>query len=225
MIFVCWLFQGHGFDRRRVMSYGPEHPRVLASMLRRHGGHELICVTDQGAAVRAAGVTTVALPPEVAALPRYYPKLWAFSREFGDFIGERFVSIDLDAVVVGDLAPVLDTAHPFLVWDQARGEPYNTSLFALEPGARAQVWERFTVEAAAEAELLAGFRWTGDQSWVGWALGGAEATFGEGAGVLQYRPSRHRAAPPEGARAVFLCGPYRPDLEAQESAWIAESWR
>lgn len=228
MIVVCWLFQGHGFDRRRVMTYGPEHVRALGSMLRRHGGHELLCITDQPEAVQAAGVApgvaAVAMPREVAALPRYYPKLWAFSRELGDFIGERYASIDLDAVVVDDLAPVLDTGDDFLVWDQARGEPYNTSLFALEPGARSHVWERFTVELGEAAELAVG-RPTGDQCWLGHLLGPGQPTFSEAAGVIQYRPSLHRADCPPGAKALFMCGPYRPDLEATESTWVKEAWR
>lgn len=225
MIVLCWLFQGHGFDRRRVMAYGPEHVRVLAAMLRRHGGHQLVCVTDQPEAVQEVGVDAVAMPAEVAALPRYFPKLWAFSRACGDFIGERYASIDLDAVVVGDLAPVLDTADDFLVWDQARGEPYNTSLFALEPGARAEVWDRFNEQAAEAAERTASFRWTGDQSWVAWVLGAGQRTFGEDAGVIQYRPTLHRAGPPAGARALFLCGPFLPDLEAAHSQWLREAWQ
>lgn len=232
MIFVCWLFQGHGFNRDRVMTYGPSHVRVLANMLERAGGHRLLCVTDQPARVeRVLPIgDVVELPAEVAALPRYYPKLWAYSKAFGEIVGERFASIDLDAVVVEDLAPVLERApgtpgHDFLVWDQARGERYNTSLFALTPGARAEVWDRFTVEAGDTAEAVVG-RPTGDQCWLGYILGPGQATFSEASsGVLQYRPKAMRAARPEGARAFFMCGPYRPDLEAALSPWVREAWR
>lgn len=223
MIFVCTLFRGHDFDRTRVMRYGPEHVAVLASMLRRHGGHELWCVND-GTFGLPPSCRGVLMPDCVSRLPRYYPKLWLFSEAFGTVVGTRFAAIDLDVIVTGDLAPVLETRHDFLIWSQARGEPYNTSLFTLEPGARSQVWDLFTVASAVEAEKYAR-RWTGDQSWVAHVLGRGMATFGEETGVLQYRPKMHRAACPAGAVALFTCGPFRPDLEAERSAWIEEAYR
>lgn len=225
MIFVCWLFHGRRFDRSRVMRYQPEHVRVLASMLRRHGGHDLVCVTDQAAEVgQHSGVRVIDMPAEVSALPRYYPKLWAFSREFGKQIGQRFASIDLDVVITGDLAAVLEPFREFGVWDQARGEHYNTSLFVLEPGARAEVWEQFDLDATAQAEANAS-RWTGDQSWVGHVLGADQPTFSEAVGVIQYRPSLHREARPANCLAAFMCGPYIPDIEAKQSAWVRGAYQ
>lgn len=224
MVFVCWLFTGHGFNRDKVMRYGPQHVATLARMLSRHGSHELLCVTDQPKEVQAAGVGVIPMPPEVSALPRYYPKVWLFSDELAGIIGRRFGSIDLDAVVTGDLGPVLDTNDDFIIWDQAKGEPYNTSLLAMEPGARPEVWDRFTVEAGDAAQIAVG-RPTGDQCWLGHFLGPDEATFSEDTGVLQYRPSKHRASKPEGVRAAFMCGPYLPDVEAKSSEWVREAYR
>ena len=223
MIFVTCLFTGHGFDRDRVMTYGPRHVAVLANMLRRHGGHELVCVHD--GQDLPAGVTGVQMPDNVAALPRYYPKTWALSDALGHVIGETYAAIDLDVVIVADPAAALPADVRFASWDQARGEPYNSSLFVLEPGARREVWDRFSVEAAEKAERTATYRWTGDQSWIAHVLGPGECTFGEDTGILQYRPSKHRAACPEGARALFMCGPYRPDLEAEHSEWVREAYR
>ena len=218
MKFVCWLFRGNGFNRSKVMSYTPEHVRVLQAMLERHGGHELICITDQGREVSNAGVKVMDMPEEVSGLPIYYPKLWAFSETFGAAMGERFASIDLDVVLTGDPASVFPDTD-FAIWDQAKGELYNSSLFALEPGARKEVWDRFTPEAAERAKTNA-MRWTGDQSWIGEVLGDGEETFSQDDGIIQYRPSLHRERPAGNGIAYFFCGPMRPDTESVASPWI-----
>ena len=65
MMFLCWLFRGNDFDRNKVMTYRPEHVRTLAAMLRRHGGHDLVCVSDMS----VPGVRVVPMPDAVAAPP------------------------------------------------------------------------------------------------------------------------------------------------------------
>lgn len=224
---VCWLWRGHGHLRPDVPKYGPGHVNALARMLARHGMTRLVCVCDDDAGLDA-GIETIEFPDAVADLPSYYPKLWAFSEAFGATIGGRFLSIDLDCVVTGDLMPLTQGAAGFKIWNQARGEPYNSSCFTLEPHARTRVWEEFTPARGAAAQAKAeraGGRWCGDQSWIAEVLGPNEATWSEADGLIQYRPSRHRAAPAPGALAHFLCGPYDPAEEAKVSPWIAEAWR
>src|SRR5688572_21530353 len=114
MRFICWLWRGRGFWKR-VATYGTQHVEVLAAMLDRHGGHRLTCVHD-GSFDLPADVDNIVMPPEVAALADYQPKLWAWSPELHELIGERFASIDLDVVVLGDLAPVLQKQAPIELW-------------------------------------------------------------------------------------------------------------
>lgn len=219
--FVCFLWRGRGFWQH-VASYGPQHVRVLARMLARHGGHRLTCIHD--GVELPEGVAGVRMPAEVAELPNYLPKLWAWSPAFHDRMpADRCAFIDLDVVVLDDLAPVLTTEAPVRLWDSARGEPYNTSLFTLERGHGHAVWQSMTVERVAAAQAQAS-RWTGDQSWVAHVLGPDLPTFGEATGVIRYRPSIHRSAPPVGTRAAFLCGPRAPDTERTYSPWIAQTW-
>lgn len=222
MQFVCWLWRGRDFEQP-VASYSIEHVAILANMLRRNGGHRLTCVHD-GVSV-PEGIGSIRMPAAVALLPDYLPKLWAFSPEFHRIMQyKRFASIDLDVVVLRDLAPVLDTDAPFHIWNSARGEPYNTSLFALQPGHCQPVWCSLTPADLARAKAAA-VRWTGDQSWVAHVMGPEQSTFGEDTGVIRYRPSRHRNELPEGTRAAFLCGPMHPSTEREKSAWIRRNWR
>ena len=218
MKFVCWLWRGRDFWKT-VAKYDERHVHTLASMLKRHGGHELICVQDGSFDIPGS----IVMPEEVAALPDYLPKLWAFAPEFHYLMGGRFVSIDLDVVITDDLAPLLDVNEPFVIWNQAKLEPYNTSLFALEAGYHQKVWETLTPERVAAARRQSAY-WTGDQSWVAHVLGDDEPTFSERDGVLQYRPSKHRDKKPNGLRAMFLCGPYEPRSESEKSEWVRQAW-
>lgn len=218
MKFVCFLWRGKGFWKTTAR-YDEHHVTTLASMLARHGGHDLICVQDGSFDLPGS----IIMPEEVMALPDYLPKLWAFSPEFHALIGGRFASIDLDVVVTGDLAPMLSGREPFFAWNKASREPYNTSLFALEPGTHNRVWTELSPARVAHARRMAAY-WTGDQSWVAHVLGPDEPTFGEEAGVIQYRPTKHRAAPPAGMKAAFLCGPYEPRSESAHSAWMRREY-
>lgn len=220
MQFVCWLWHGRDFWKKTV-TYEAEHVAKLASMLRRHGGHDLICVTDRD--IDIPGVTRVAMPAQVASLPDYLPKLWAWSPEFHAIIGKRFASIDLDVVILNDLAPALASNAPLLIWDQANLEPYNTSLFVLTPGVGNRVWLDYTPGRLAAARASADY-WTGDQSWVAHIMGPYQKTFGPEVGVHIYRPFMHQRQPPEGTRAMFFCGPLDPAKEREHSKWVNEHW-
>lgn len=217
MLFVCWLWRGRGFWKP-VAKYHAMHVARLASMLARYGGHRLLCVHD-GEPDLPQGVRGVYMPQRVASLADYLPKLWAWSPEFHDLAGERFASIDLDVVITGDLGPLLDTRDRVRIWNHARSERYNSSLFAIEPGAGNEVWTRLTMADLTRAKAESAY-WTGDQSWIAYVLGAGVATFGEADGVIQYRPKLHRAAMPAGMLAGFMCGPYEPFSEARESEWV-----
>lgn len=220
MDFLCFLWRGRHFDRP-VATYGVEHVATLARMLARHGGHTLTCAHD--GYEMPDGVRGLMMPYEVWTLDDYLPKLWAWSPALHAQMPGRFACIDLDVVILDDLAPVLAADAPIRLWDSAVGEPYNTSLFTLEPGHGHDVWTSLTPGRLFVAKQSAR-RWTGDQSWVAHVLGPNAPTFGEGTGVIRYRPSEHREAPPAGARAVFLCGPRCPITESKYGPWIKRHW-
>lgn len=221
MRFVCWLWRGRGFWKS-VATYGPEHVAVLASMLERHGGHRLTCVHD-GSFEMPAGVDAIVMPESVAALPEYQPKLWAWSPQFQERIGERFTSIDLDVVILGDLASLLATKLPIRLWNGAIGEPYNTSLFTLEPSHGQDVWTTLDQERLRRARENASY-WTGDQSWVAHVLGPSMPAFGEDSGVVRYVRKLHRGWMPKGILAAFFCGPFCPNTERDHSEWVRQNW-
>ena len=233
MRFVTTLWNGHAFWKP-VVKYSVEHVERLASMLNRHGGHKLTVVHD-GTFDLPRQVDAIRMPDEVASLPDYQPKLWLWSRELGETIGERYAAIDLDVVVLADLAPMLAANRriphvPLAIWDEAVGEPYNTSLFAVEPDYARAVWTTFAADprrlqiAAANAT-----RWTGDQSWVAHVIQSRDLikpmTFSERDGVLRYRGRRDEAGVPEGTKAVFFCGPMCPKTVGETVPWVRACWK
>ena len=221
MRFVCWLWRGREFWKRTA-TYDAGHVAVLRGMLWRNGDHKLSCVHDGNFEI-PFGVEGILMTDAVAALPDYLPKLWAWSPELHGRIGERFASIDLDVVLLGNVAPLLSGSDPVRLWDEARREPYNTSLFAVEPGFGHEVWKSYTPERAAAARAKASY-WTGDQSWVAHVLGPGLSTFGERDGIYRYRGGVHQHSPPAGALAMFFCGPIDPKTEREKSAWVAQAW-
>lgn len=225
MRFVCWLWRGRGFWKQTA-KYDSRHVHVLASMLKRHGNHFLTCVHD--GSFKANGndeIGTVHMPAEVARLPDYLPKLWVWSREFQEYIGERFACIDLDVVILGDLAPLLQTGEPVKFASGAHREPYNTSLFVIEPLFGQEIWDKLDLVEIERAKRTAAY-WTGDQSWVAHVLGPGYPIIEEDEGVRIYRPARNRdKAMPSPTLAAFMCGPYSPDIEARHSKWVRDAWR
>lgn len=218
MRFVCSLWQGKGFWKG-VAKYDAADVAYLAKALARYG-HTLTCITDDPIEVEnQAMVQAIAMPPDVAALPDYQPKLWMWSPKLHAFIGEPFAHIDLDCVILDDPAAVFHPKHKLQFWDWAKKEPYNTSLVYITPGHGCAVWEnRHRIEEAkADWEY-----WTGDQSLVGWTLGPNEWTFGPDQGIVNFSLLREMTAP-KGAKVVFFCGPKKPRGWADQVKWIRDA--
>jgi hypothetical protein len=214
-----------------------EHVNILARMVRRHyrRPHRFICVTDDAAGIdEAIGIVPLwsdfaEVPsPHGRGNPSCYRRLKMFSAEAGAWFGERFVALDLDCVVTGDLAPLFDRPQDFMIWgDTAKATPYNGSLVLMNAGARRQVWEEFDPATSPQRGLALGYVGS-DQAWIGAALGPGEARFGKADGVYSYRLDvlPRRGLLPKDARLVFFHGAHDPwDADSQRLAWVREHYR
>ena len=99
--------------------YGPEDVNRLARQVRHHlrRPHRFICFTDDGAGI-GEGVETRPLPelrlPDGSADTRWR-KLALFNPDLGGFGGATALFLDLDLIVVDDLAPFFDLGGDFLI--------------------------------------------------------------------------------------------------------------
>ncbi|MEJ2125545.1 MAG: class I SAM-dependent methyltransferase [Alphaproteobacteria bacterium] len=216
MRFVCFLWRGKAFWKD-VAKYGEEDVAYVSRALRRYG-HSLTCVHDGTFDIAQYGIPEIIMPEFVASMPDYMPKLWLWSVDFQERIGEPFAFIDLDCVIIDDPAAVFDTKHRLNFWDWAKDEPYNTSLVYITPYTGNNVW----LNRGRVAEAKRNWKyWTGDQSLVGWTLGEGLHTFGEAEGVVQFRKETMSDAKPN-ARVIFFCGPRGPRDVMASVPWLKE---
>lgn len=218
-------------------AFGPETVNTLRAMVRRHyqAPHRFICVTDDPKGI-ASDVEVVPIWPDYAELPSphgkgqpsCYRRLKAFSAEAETLFGHRFVSMDLDCVITGDMRPLWDRPEDFVIWgDTSPGTPYNGSMFLLRAGSRRQVWDDFNPKTSPAKGRQLGY-FGSDQAWIGARLGPTEAKWSRADGVYSYRID-FKMAPrdprelPSNARIVMFHGnidPWSP--EAQRLPWVRE---
>lgn len=176
--------------------YGPETVNTLRNMVRRHYPvpHEFVCVTDDPRGIDP-DIRIVPLWKDHAQVrnphnprgPSCYLRLKVFSKEARQFLGERFVVLDLDSVVTRSLVPLWDRQEDFIIWgDTARGTPYNGSMFMMTAGARSQVWDRFNPSTSPLEGRRLGYIGS-DQAWIGACLGPKEARWTAHDGVYSFR--------------------------------------
>lgn len=191
---VTWLW---GAPKGAKIQFGADQVNTLLSMVDRHYGkpYEMVCVTDNANGIDGA-IRTLKLPNEFAHLDHpqlgpghstCYRRLQMFKPEMADLIGPRFVSVDLDCVVTGDLSPLWDRKEDFVGWSPGLfWSPYNGSMTLMTAGARRQVYERFdpnrTPAKAADTGLIGT-----DQAVVAHILGAGEATWTDQDGVWAFR--------------------------------------
>ena len=153
--------------------------------------------------------------------PQCYVRLKIFSREMADLLGPRFVSIDLDCVVTGNLDDLFAREEDFLIYrrpirlSEDRKNPYQASMFMMDAGTRAKVWDDFRGEASL-AEVAnkqnAKFFLQTDQGWMLYKLGPNEKGWSMDDGVYSWPWMQHKriSEPPQGARMIFFHGKNKP---------------
>lgn len=206
VVTFCW---GDKFERRHVNALRA----AVAANLR--VPHRFVCVTDQ-----PQDCETVPMwesPVDVPHRPRNFHRLKLFDSDTQAQLGARIVQIDLDAVIVDDLTPLVTCAEPFRIMVGTaigRGmmcSPYNGSMWVHDIGARQHFWDRIVAEGAGALDRITmpgGGRIIGsDQAWIA-HCSPTEATFAASDGVHQYRIVGGR--PPSDARAVFFAGHQQP---------------
>jgi hypothetical protein len=252
---VCSKWTPRGPKRGRV-PYTAEHVNRLANAIDRHlkMPHEIVCITDDPVGIDG-GVRIVPIWDDgLLEKGSCYVRLKLFAPEMADIIGPRFVSIDLDAVITGPLDPLFDGGEDFRIWrNVGRGCLYCGSMFLMDAGARAQVWETFNPDDLIFREAgrkfkrkLEADRWVhpeaiaagnavgSDQAWIATVLGPGEAVWTAADGVLSLKADvmangpklRSRAALPAHSRIVFFHGAEDPSQERVQHnhTWIQQHW-
>lgn len=202
-----WLWQGW----RPV--YDASHVNAMCRMLRERLSlpHRVICVTDMPARItecetyplwdiefKMLGFTD---KPR-AQQPNCYRRLRMFSQWAAEQWPGRILSIDLDVVLLKDIAPLI-TSEDFRI-NRGRVCKYNGGMWMLRTGSRLKAWDELTPTAfkVTQRKGMIG----SDQAWLSHVLPG-EAIWDATDGVMQYSP---RAVNLSKVRAIFCAGGIKP---------------
>ena len=197
-----------------------EHVNALASQIAEfyERPHRIVCVTDDPQGIDEsvecihyhADFADVPSPMGGSA-PTCYQRLELFRPDAAKRFGDRFVSLDLDTTLHGDMVSVWDRPEDFVIYDDPLypGRQYCGAMLLMTAGARPQVWNDFDpVHSPAQARA-AGKRGS-DQAWISYKLPG-EATWGPADGVYSYRKHIQPSGKlPADARAVMWHGQVKP---------------
>lgn len=181
--------------------FKPEHVNIWAAMLRRNCtlDIEIACATHEPDGIDPS-IKIITPPPFYDGLkttrwkggrPSCYRRLSMFSPDAAEVYGaERFVSMDLDCVIGGNIDHIFDRDEDFIICPPSQDGArwiYNGSMLMMNAGARPQVFEDFT-PAGAE---LASQKYVGsDQAWLAYSLGVGETTWTEDDGVVRWNGNR-----------------------------------
>lgn len=234
---VVWKWSRPGYRS----TYTSAHVNTMRRMIARHypHPHRFICITDDAAGIEP-GIEVVDLWREFEDLrnpsyrdgPNCYVRLRSFSREFEDIAGARFVSIDLDCVITGDLTPLFHRTEDFVMYGAPGRGGWHTmcgSMWMLRTGSKSQVWETFDPRTSPMRAHMAGCKGS-DQGWIKFALGTTQPMWIARDGVYSYKYDLmrfHRGRLPRGARVVVFHG--KPDpwdtVALNQSPWIREHYQ
>jgi len=200
--------------------------------------HEFICITDEPEGIKCR---TIPLWDKCSHLGGCYNRLYVFSEEMKEIIGNRFVCIDLDCVVLGNLDSIFSRQDDFVMMEyykegRVSKQKYNGSLFMMTAGSRDQVWSKFRFEKSIQEvtefnklkinnrrkKSIQRYRGT-DQAWINYILGDKEKVFTRDDGVYQYKRLKNKSKPPKNAKLVFFAnGCLDPSILGEK--WIKKYW-
>lgn len=215
---------------RGEVPYTPEYVWRLRAMVRRWSDRPVrfVCLTDQPELI--ADVETMpAIPPEGAFA--FWTKMQLFNPALG-FRG-RVLALDLDSLIVGPLAPIVDWPAPFVMatdclTDVGDGEPqlgnvdrfgraliqkFQGSVMVWNAGAHADLYTEWTPDVAA--------RLSTDQDWIGERYPNAAVL------PLSWTPriSQIQEGPiPREAKIIF-CKKPKNHVAAEQMPWVDAIWR
>lgn len=192
--------------------------------------HRLACVTATPEGIDAS-IEIIAPPGDFEDVrnsqwgdrkPQCYRRLSMFRKDAAKFFGERFVCMDLDVVVGGQLDPLFDRPEDLVLFKgTSMRRPYNGSLMLIRAGCRPQVFDDFTPEGAEQAsQEFCG----SDQAWLAHRLGWNEATWSEADGVFfyaRYARNYERLTP----KLLFFPGALKPWVACNFDRFVRNNYR
>jgi len=181
---------------------------ILYQMLVKHLHipFQLICVTDDPKGIREE-VKVIPLWDEFRNKGGCFVRLKSFSKNIASLFGPRFVSIDLDCVIVDDVTSLFSRAEDFIIWgDHGGATQYCGALWMMNSGCRSQVYSSFNPD---NYQITFGkYKGGTDQLHISNVLNN-ELVWTKADGIYAYRNMTNPKLP-ENAKIIFFNGTNHP---------------
>lgn len=230
---VCFKWRSDTYSER----YSAAHVNALHAMLYLNVTQpfRLVCITDDAEGIQE-GVQVVPLWENPAPQyggprkPNCFYRLRLFDRGAREFVGDRFLWLDLDCVILRNIDHLLDCDADLRIWKPDGGDMRcNGSLLFHKTGTRDKIWSRFNRRLVHPVHgLKHTLRYSGsDQAWIAHQLRGSDTFFtGYGDGVYSYRMHvEGRDTPPDNACIVFFNGLQKPwSADVRNLPWVRDNY-
>jgi len=226
-----WKKPSSGYKLKSPVEYSAEHVNVLYRSIKRNTTvpFKFICVTDDTSGLDGE-IQAVELWDKYKSLGGCYNRLYIFSEQIKSILGERFICIDLDCVIVSNIDTILTRKEDFIInkfiSKGGHNQIYNGGLILMTAGSRQKVWNDFDpnksltlLDKLRNEKNLVG----SDQAWIQVSLGESEPMFTEEDGVYDYSFLTDRKLPAN-AKMIFFPGKVDPSQEKNKIDWIAKHW-
>lgn len=235
---VCWKWKPeegakHQWKRDGFSAY---HVNALRASVERNLtlSHRFVCVTDDFKGLHSS-VETVNINRHFREFKDFggcYRRLKAFDMATAlACFGTKFISLDLDVVVTGNLDSLFQF-DDFRIWEDSfhRRTPYCGSLWGMRSGAREFVYSDFLKDPeGCIRKAQAGKMMGTDQAHISRCLHPGETSWTIADGVYNYntRVRRPNNQLPPNAKLVFFNGKYDPSQPELQRVcpWIGDYWR
>lgn len=219
-----------------IDDYKSDHVINLYNMVKRNVTipYTFTCVTDVPENIPDY-INTIKLWDKCRYLGGCYNRLFIFSKTMKQILGDRFICIDLDSVIVNNIDNILTRPEPFVINRYSNNLPntasqqyYNGGLILQTAGIHHHLWEDFDYENSPqelEPRKQRGEIVGSDQAWIAHKLGYGQPTFTEEDGVYDYRELPDKDKLPDNARIIFFPGKRDPSVLINKHSWVKEHWR
>ena len=209
--FICWLWTPLKgvITTKKPYSYTYKDVNNLYIMLKRFykKPFKLLCITDNPEGI-SKDIKIIPLWDELRSKGGCFTRIVVFKNGMDKVFGERFVSIDLDCVIVDDITSLFDRKEDFVIWASGNPKnPYCGSLWMLKANSRVQVYNNFKANEWVP-NGKGRFPKGTDQAQIAKVLPKA-STWSEEDGIYNYRYYRDKQIP-NNARIIFFNGNFHP---------------
>lgn len=214
--------------------YTPDDVRLLKRMVARHltVPHEFAVITDRPEAfAEDSDIRAIPIDKATHVPGTCYVRLMTFHPNGREMVGERFLQIDLDTIIVGNIDHLANREEDLVLWHNPARHPkrpgrsfYNTSIVYHRCGTMPELWEYFLSQNKQVPVK--------DDQWYLSAALGEDVPYFDGKRDGVYRLARKDTPGsgvdgelPENACVVFFTGSEgkytSPEIRAQ-NPWIEE---